>query len=53
MINKRFSFQFSLPKCARSDISKRLDQFVTPRDSFFSISSINSGKLTTQPLPTN
>ena len=40
-----------VPKCARSDINKRCDQLFTPRDSFFSISSTNSGRFTTQPLP--
>ena len=41
----------SLPRCARSEMSNLFDQFVTPRDSFFWISSTNSGRLTTQPFP--
>ena len=40
-----------LPRCARSESSKRFAQSFTPRDSFFSISSTNSGRFTTQPLP--
>ena len=45
------SISRSLPKWARSDINKRSVQLVTPRDSFFSISSTNSGRFTTQPFP--
>lgn len=41
----------SLPKWARSDILNLSFQLATPRDSFFWISSNNSGKFTTQPLP--
>ena len=45
------NLSFFLPKCARSEINNRSFQSVTPRDSFFCISSTNSGRLTTQPLP--
>ena len=46
-----FNHELSLPKWARSDILNRSFQFATPRDSFFWISSNNSGRLTTQPFP--